>query len=155
MADNELREHSFNWPWLAGMTDGDGTIINSYFGSKKCRTLKPIYKISLAHLLTIDYLKLQLGVGSLRGGGGKENKRPVRTVRLMTAKQFEILPQIMPYLVLKRGQAELALQIIQLRRSLPNGIHQGPEIDRIKILLQKLDDLNVVSGKSRRKKRVV
>ena len=151
--DLEPRDHNFSWPWFAGMIDGDGSILNAYFGQRKCRTLKPILKVSLTHILTIDYLRTQLGVGSLCGGGGKGNKRPVKTIRLMAEKQHEILPQIIPHLVLKREQAELALQIVQLRRTLSSGVRQGPEIDKIKDLLCKLDTLNALSGKSRRKAR--
>jgi len=151
--DNEPRSHIFSWPWLAGMVDGDGTIINACFGKNKC-TIKPVLKIALAHLLTIEYLKTQLNVGSLRGGGGKGNRRPIRTIRLMAEKQREILPKIIPYLRLKREQAEVALEIAIIRHSVPNGtrLHQGTA--RIKQLLNKLDELNASSGKSRRKRKM-
>jgi hypothetical protein len=150
--DVEPREHIFSWPWLAGMTDGDGTIINGRFGLGG-HSIKPIYKISLAHLLTIDYLGGQLGVGSLRSGGGKGNKRPLRAIRLMADKQREILPKIIPYLQLKREQAEIALKIAMLRHSLPPGTNRldSDTGDKIKILLSELDRLNASSGKSRHK----
>ena len=153
--DIELREHIFSWPWLAGMTDGDGTIINGRFGLGG-RALKPIYKISLAHLLTISYLGEQLGVGSLRAGGGKGNKRPVRSIRLMAEKQREILPKIIPYLQLKREQAEIALEIATLRHSLPPGTNRldSGVGDRIKKALNRIDELNKPIGKLRpRRKR--
>jgi hypothetical protein len=135
------------------MTDGDGTIINGRFGLGG-RALKPIYKISLTHLSTIGYLGERLGVGSLRAGGGKNNKKPVRSIRLMAEKQREILPKIIPYLQLKREQAEAALEITTLRHSLPPGTNRlDSDIgNRIKGLLNKLDELNVLSGKSRRKR---
>jgi hypothetical protein len=148
--DQEPREHEFSWPWLAGMTDGDGAIINAKFGKGGC-TIKPVHKIALAHQQTIRYLESQLGVNSLRAGGGKDNKRPVRSIRLMAEKQREILPKIIPYLQLKRKHAEIALEIANIRAALPSGAQWQSHLDemtRIKQLLDELNGLNAKSGKS-------
>lgn len=154
--DTEQRNHVFSWPWLAGMTDGDGAIINSKFGIGG-RLLKPVFKISLAHMLTIKYLEEQLGTNSLKGGGGIGNRRPIKTIRLMAKKQLEILPSITPHLRLKKPQAQIALEIATLRQLLPIGTNNSnSDIGvRIKRLLNRLDELNASSNKSRRKRRPI
>lgn len=143
--DTCARSHRFSWPWLAGFVDGDGTITASKF----TRNYKPVLKISLAHLPTITYLAKQLGRGELSSGGGKGNKRPTRAIRLMSNDLLRVLPEIIPYLAIKKKQAELALEIVELRSRIPNGQHDHPNVARAKLLIRELNTLNAVSRKSR------
>lgn len=144
--DTYQRTHTFSWPWLAGFVDGDGTIMLGKFG----RIIKPILKISLAHLPTISYLAEKLGRGELSSGGGKGNKRSIRAIRLMSNDLLQVLPEIIPYLVVKKKHAELALEIVRLRAAVPNGQHNHPNILAAKELVNSLAALNAISKKSRR-----
>jgi len=140
--DNYQRNHTFSWPWLAGLIDGDGTITNSEFGPRNCCTIKPIVKISLTNLKTIEYLSKQLNIKSLPSGGGKGNKRITRAIRLMSNNIYNIIPNILPFLTLKKERALLAFEIVRLRREIPNGQNNHKNIVKVKELINKLDILN-------------
>jgi hypothetical protein len=140
--DTEERQHEFSWPWFAGLIDGDGTIITSKFGRGSHLIIKPVIKISLANLKTIEYLSEKLGINSLSSGGGKGNKRKTRAIRLMSNSIFSIAPKIIPYLTLKKERAEIAYEIVCLRREIQNGQYNHPNVQKVKELIQKLDLLN-------------
>lgn len=134
--DTWPRAHVFTWPWLAGLIDGDGSIsigrVNIKNGRGKVREiLRPEVKISLAHLPTIAYLTERLGINSLQSNPARGNKRPTRAIRLISGKIIEILPKIIPYLVLKRERAELALKIALMKRDAPNDGLPKPEIRQL------------------------
>ena len=139
--DDYQRNHKFSWPWLAGLIDGDGTVTNTKFGPQGC-TLKPVIKISLTNLKTIEYLSDKLNIKSLCSGGGKGNKRKTRAIRFMSNNIYNIAPKIIPFLTLKKERVELALEIVKLRREIPNGQYNHPNVQKVKELLQQINKLN-------------
>ena len=141
--DNNERQHKFSWPWLAGLIDGDGTITNAEFGPRNRPILKPVVKISLTNLKAIEYIGDKLGIKSLCSGGGKGNKRKTRVIRFMSNNIYNIMPKIIPYLTLKKERAELALKVVKLRREIPNGQYNHPNVKKAKEFIQQINELNL------------
>lgn len=118
--DNKDRSHIFTWPWLAGLIDGDGSITLSEFGPRHKPSIKPIIKISLAHLKTIIYLCEKFNRTELKGGKIRGNRRLLKTIRFMSTDIYNLSPKIIPHLRLKKKLAELAYQIVSLRKEVTN-----------------------------------
>lgn len=118
--DDKKRLHIFTWPWLAGLIDGDGSVTLSEFGPRHKPTIKPIIKISLAHLKTITYLCKKFNRTELKGGKTKGNRRLTKTIRFMSTDIYNLSPKIIPHLKLKKKLVELAYQIVSLRREVTN-----------------------------------
>lgn len=130
----EVIDHHFHYAWLAGLIDGDGSISTARFNSNN---KKPFIKISLTNHNCIEYIanKLYLSVG---GCSGKGDRRPTRQVRLMSTAITEFAPKILPYLILKHAQTQLALKLVLLRKD-----NVGNKIDpRVPELLDSISFLN-------------
>lgn len=139
--DNYQRNHKFTWAWLAGLIDGDGSITITAWRLKDHIIQKPTIKISLTHLGAIEYLSGILGIRSIKSGKMSGNRRPCRAVRLMSGKIIDIAPKIIPHLKLKKKSAELAYEIALLRRNIPNGQYNHPNVARCKELIKQLRQL--------------
>jgi len=150
------RKHTFTWPWLAGMIDGDGCISVGLWKktSQKGRggqkpSIKPYIAISLAHRKTVDYIASCFGVGKAKSGSPGHNgtkRRGTVKVRFMTSKIIEIVPKLEPHLVLKRDKAKLAYKISILKSTRTNnGNHTGIDT-QISMLLDELKGMNGPKG---------
>ncbi|MCK5605455.1 hypothetical protein KAR91_26420 [Candidatus Pacearchaeota archaeon] len=150
--DDQPRKHVFSYAWLAGLIDGDGCISigkwkfkNKDGGSRYVD--KPYMKISLSHQNTIRYLSDKLHTGILKSGKQGQYRRSTRAVRLLSEKLYFILPKLIPHLRLKKRNAELAFEIIKIRKIASNGTLYGKkykkEREKVKDLVGKLRALHL------------
>lgn len=136
IADNSIREHIFSWPWVAGLIDGDGSIHIETLKKNNSTYYRPALSINMAHNNTISYLSIKLQLSQINSNRPHGNKRKTTRVRALYNNLSRILPDIIPYLILKKRKAEVALEICKLRESLLSGEHSGPKINTIKLLLE-------------------
>jgi hypothetical protein len=115
--DDELRNHQFHWAWIAGITDGDGSLpITSWSSGLGHKILKPTYQLGMCHEMTIRYIAEKIGANVKI----KQDKRPNRNksfnIRILPTKLIEFLPHIIEYLVFKKTRAIYCLELCQLRQ---------------------------------------
>src|SRR5690606_33190928 len=97
------------WAWLAGMIDGDGCIRTQ---SRDGATL--FVRIGTRREETAEHLKATYG-GSVYRGKSRMG-RPFWTWDAGSKWLSENLEQLIPYLVEKKAQAIVALELLTLRR---------------------------------------
>jgi len=101
--------------YLAGILDSDGHIglIRRARTWKKCpeRThyLRPIVQIGQAKMIMLDHIKEVTGEGSL----SINKQKHFYNLRFYTTSLKWILPQLLPYLVVKKRQAEIVVEFIE------------------------------------------
>lgn len=109
--------------WVAGLIDGEGCIYirkrTEKAPSRKERS--PSYALSLTvkmtHKPTIEELKNIFGVGRIhRETPGKLNKKVSWRWAVSTQEGADILRMILPYLKVKREEAELAIEFSEVSK---------------------------------------
>ena len=104
--------------YLAGLIDGEGCISIMSQGSKqrKSRRFALRVAIKMTHLGVLKYVQTLIG-GSIQSEIESQNIRWKKQHRWIIARRSEVkalLTALAPYLIVKRGQAELALRFINL-----------------------------------------
>ena len=103
-----------SWQYLAGFLDGEGSIGTTHSG--KSRLVTGRVTIANTNHELLHLLKAQFGGSvSVRKAGSKPGWRPFGSVTWTGRKAQYILERVLPYLILKREQAELCLQLIRMR----------------------------------------
>jgi hypothetical protein len=119
-----VNSHVFHWAWLAGLIDGDGSIFAARFG----RCQKIVCKLSLTNHYVIDYIGDKVG-RQTRCDKVRGNRRVTKSIRFLSNDLINLLPKVIPFLVLKRSLAQLAYRIISLRMVASNRVN--PEVVRL------------------------
>ncbi len=102
-----------DWAYAAGIIDGEGCIILKC--NRSASTHRPSYQIALAVSSTNEwlcqYLKMLFGAGTVRLKEYPKSKRqsPCWEFRIFSRKAYTALKLVLPYLNLKRPEAELAI----------------------------------------------
>lgn len=109
--------------YIAGMIDGEGTISISQFHRNGGITLIPYIKIGNTNKDVITYLHERIGGNAqTRHRPGNDHHKPCYyTVTSSGARVLGLLPEILPYLIIKRKQAELLMEFCQSRFHALNG----------------------------------
>lgn len=141
--DYERRTHEFHWAWVAGIIDGDGSIMVNKWTISGRIIQKPVMQINMTNHQTIAYLAEMFSI-RIRTIDDKRagDRRQASSIRLMPQKLMEFLPKVIPYLVFKKKLAILALEICELRRDTPNGSHNHPNIELVKEKIKLFKELN-------------
>lgn len=99
--------------YVAGIVDGEGYIGISADHRNRYNSNRPCWRLRVSVTNTnewlMQYLKFSFG-GSISIKGGKGNKKPCYDWVLNRGHAAEFLKLILPYLRLKRPQAELAIK---------------------------------------------
>lgn len=111
------------WAYIAGLLDGEGCIyISKNRPSKRTRTVNPFYRlyvvISNTHLGAMVWLHNQLG-GSLaqqKATRTSFSSNPIWNWRLSTRQAARFLEAVLPYLRIKKEQAEVALEFYHVQK---------------------------------------
>ena len=109
-----MRKSIATLAYTAGIVDGEGTI--------KLRTNKSYYEVEVFVTNTnewlIQWLKMQFGgrIYLMKDSSRKPNARDGFRWRLISRQASEFLKLILPYLQIKRPQAELAIAYQKRRR---------------------------------------
>jgi hypothetical protein len=113
--------------WLAGFIDGEGMIgISRRNGKYPCYII--LISITNTDKKTICMIRETLGYGYLQqvvAGKGHLGKKDIWRVRFDKINARILLPKILPYLMVKRIQAEILLKFPIQRRIPKRGIGKG------------------------------
>jgi DNA-binding CsgD family transcriptional regulator len=131
--------------YLAGLVDGEGTIgiEKASRNDRKNPHFKPIVKISNTCKEALDYIIEQVGgfkFAIKSGRMSKNSKKAVYDIVLVRHKDVEaFLEMILPYLLIKRRQAELVIQFCKSRLSKPN---HAPYSDEEIAIIEEVKKIN-------------
>lgn len=107
--------------YLAGLIDGDGSIIAQFVYHKDYKKTMP-YEIRLTVQVTqltkrrhhLEYLLQTIGEGSVRDRKKRNNKDQISDYVLVGPRAVsELLKMLVPYLRIKKKQAELVIRICE------------------------------------------
>jgi hypothetical protein len=105
---------SISWEYLAGMIDADGSIGTTLTGANKNVVGRVIVANTNHDFLRT--LKEEFGGSlSLRKVGAKEGWKPFGSISWTNRQAEVILVNVLPFLLIKKKQAELCLELIQMR----------------------------------------
>ena len=115
--------------YIAGFLDGEGHIgiVRRNYG-KAHAYMRPIVQVGQVNRLPLDWICNRIGQHS--GMERRANKHPHRdfyNLRLHAGTARWLLPQILPYLVLKRRQAEVVLEFLAMSSVSKNGRSMSAE----------------------------
>jgi len=133
--------------WLAALIDGEGSISLSATKKKDCsrgfrwRTWVQIRNNNLT-LIKIICCLTKTGTPNRQKGKGKRKE----SFCWRGEAQFirEILPKILPYLIIKRRQAQLIIQATQLLSK--HRAYHTPNDEKLRCLYLKLHELNLAKN---------
>ena len=124
--------------YLAGLIDGEGTIsLWKVNAPKNARgfTHHVTFTIAQSNEPYLDEIRNMIGNGTVKlknpGGDRGKNSKPCFGLRFNAYQTRWILPQILPYLRLKRRQAEIVLEYF---RSLHVGGRRGPSEAHLELM---------------------
>jgi hypothetical protein len=103
-----------SWQYLAGFLDGEGSIGTTRTG--KYRNVVGRVTIANTDQRLLELLKTQFGgTISRRAQGSQPGWKPFASITWTNRGAQRLLEQVLPYLIAKRPQAELCLQLIRMR----------------------------------------
>ena len=103
-----------SWQYLAGFLDGEGSIGTTRTG--KLRNVVGRVTIANTDHAILELIKSQFG-GTItrRERGNKPGWRPFCSISWTNRSALSLLEGVLPYLILKRAQAELCIQLIRMK----------------------------------------
>jgi hypothetical protein len=105
--------------YFSGVLDSEGSIFIKKSKTKKSVIHSLELEIVMTHKPTIERLHNMFGIGSMRAvkrNKAKHHKQAWKVV--FSANQAEtILNVVLPYMITKKEEAELALEFVELKRS--------------------------------------
>jgi hypothetical protein len=105
---------SISWEYLAGMIDADGSIGTTLTGANRNVVGRVIVANTNQNFL--HTLKEHFGgYVMINKKGFKENWKPYGCITWTNRKAELILTNVLPFLIIKKKQAELCLELIQMR----------------------------------------
>jgi hypothetical protein len=104
---------------LAAYVDGEGQIsINAYHmthrNGRRSQHTRAVIKVSNSDIRLIDWITNLVGVGTIHANmrtkrADERNWKPVYNWTCQNAKACQVIEAVLPYLILKRDQAEAVL----------------------------------------------
>jgi len=138
--------------YIAGLFDGEGSI--SLFWQKRpdvarVRTVRASISIGNTDRSIIEYLHQCLGGNFHSVKRSNPNWKPVYLWTASTNQAVEIIKELLPYLRIKKKQAELLIEYQQYKRSIPWRGRTGyteSEWNNLWTYCKKMRELNACSG---------
>lgn len=103
-----------SWQYLAGLLDGEGSIGTTKTGRRR----NVIGRVQIANTDTVllELLRAEFGGSiSVRKTGAKPGWKPFASIAWTNRGAQRVLEGTLPYLLVKRSQAELCLRLIKMR----------------------------------------
>lgn len=129
--------------YVAGFLDGEGCIGLWQEQYPKNRTgirFNPSCSISGTELDTLLAIRTMMGNGRISGEAGRPRRKTCYRLMLAANQIRRVLPQLMPYLILKRGRAELLLEYLDIVEE--RGRQAPWELRRVGQIVEELARLN-------------
>lgn len=105
-----------SWQYLAGMIDADGSIGTTRTGAK--RNVVGRVMVANTNQEFLYTLKNEFGgTVSIRDKGHKKNWKPFGLICWSNRQAEIILENVLPFLIIKKKQAELCIELIQMRNA--------------------------------------
>ena len=120
----ELTE--FELGYICGFIDGEGTI-TIFKRGKRSGTFRPTIHIANTNLEVLEWIRRILNLGYIYGAVKKVGKRQKTVWCLYIMAQAEIyalLKRVTPHLILKKRQAELVKQFLEIRMQSRQSMHR-------------------------------
>lgn len=105
-----------SWEYMAGIIDADGCINTTKTGAKR----NVVGRVTIANTNQefLHTLKTQFGgTVSIRKTGAKKGWKPYGSISWTNRQAEHILLNVLPFLLIKKKQAELCLELIQMRNT--------------------------------------
>jgi hypothetical protein len=100
------------WAYLAGLIDGEGClyayVVNP--SGERGQTFEAGLRVGMTDESVLAWAQANTGAGRLRKQQRKERWKPLHVWDLNLTDTARILPELLPYLQVKRRHAELILQ---------------------------------------------
>lgn len=107
--------------YIAGFIDGDGHIgivrRTARRGHKEYPYVRPIVQIGQGKRLVLDWIASVVGEGAV----GIHGQREFFNLRFHAGTLRWLLPQLLPYLIVKKRQAEIVLEFTEVSSVARNG----------------------------------
>lgn len=102
--------------YIAGFIDGEGTIgIYTHNKNKSC--LQVNVHIANTNVEILEEIHMVLGLGTVRAGRrGTSAWKPLYRLEFNHGEAKELLTDLLPYLQIKKEQAKLSLQFLELQK---------------------------------------
>lgn len=108
-----------SWQYLAGLLDGEGSIGTTRTG--KHRNVIGRVMITNTDTVLLELLRAEFGGSvTIRAIGSKPGWKPCAHISWTNRGAQKVLEGVLPYLLVKRSQAELCLELIRMR-DVPKG----------------------------------
>jgi len=133
--------------YLAGIIDGEGSIMLIHhppYATSGHRWEYWVLRVSVANcdMRLIDWITDKFGGGFSTGINHRPNQRDAFMWRIDNRRCIPILQAVMPYLLLKRRQAEIALEFAETHRLVGRKGHPAEMIERRRLWAQEMKALN-------------
>jgi DNA-binding CsgD family transcriptional regulator len=131
--------------YVAGLLDGEGvvSIVSTRRKDRKNGMWKPIVDITNTCKEALEFIIKQIGgfrFSTKKGVMTPHSRKPVYRIMLVRHKDvLEFLEMVMPYLIIKRRQAELVVEFCKSRLAKPN---HAPYDEREKEIIAEVKRLN-------------
>jgi len=155
----QFKTEEGKWSWLAGLIDCDGCIKLSKYHDPRRGKVKKIRSTSWLCYVTFVNVNKEIveTFNSLMGRKGKiytirskiKNHRTCYRSDCMKVHLREVLPKIFPYLVVKKKQCEIMMEVIKILDNSKVGERNYEELDKYYKMIKKLNNPN---GKKTRKR---
>ncbi len=104
--------------YLAGLIDGEGclmiTALKHFKDYKRNIRYDPVMQISNTYLPLLQLIQLQYG------GRIQRSRADCFVLHFSANKMRELIPQLLPYLIIKKTQAEILMKFLDMRKPCGN-----------------------------------
>lgn len=127
--------------YIAGLFDGEGTLVIGKYSAKSQKNLayRGFMALANTHVPTLVYVKSLIGGKIVEQGIGKK----CYSLSLSANQIRAVLPEILPYLSIKKEQAKVMLKFFERQASLNFGLLSDGDILFYESCYQKAKDLKL------------
>lgn len=132
------------WAWAAGIVDGEGCIGLEKNGHSRTQSYTLGLSIEMTHLSTIQKLRRIFGCGKQYERHRNKRHRKLYQLQLHGKEASDAIRKMLPYLVTKREQANLAIEYSERCQTEPgNNQPVSVEVQNLRqIMYEEMQELN-------------
>lgn len=139
--EGELKINKEESAYLAGIIDGEGTISIIFHKQKGYPSYGVVLRVYNTNKELLEWIKEKNGYGNIRRqisikNWTKSSWRQVYSWQIYPKNIRVLLPQILPYLIIKRKQAELTIEFLNLTKFPSSRISKEAQIRRKEICIE-------------------